>query len=188
MVWTPSELMVVIGKGSHADLELNLEAIDADAVPVVRRASGGCAVVLSPQMLVVSFAVYTAEQLKSGDYFGLFNRTIIRTFERLGIQGLTHQGISDIALNGRKVAGTAIYRNRELVFYHAILNLAGDSAMIEKYLRYPPRAPEYRQGRSHRDFVTSFHDQGHEIDKPDFERALIEEFSDFQLASNAKVA
>ncbi len=163
-VFVPERTLVVIGRGSHVELELNASAIAADGVPVLRRGTGGCAVVLTPEMVAVSFAVYAKEQGRSADYFHDFNAIIIRALESLGVTGLAHAGTSDIALQGRKIAGTALYRNRELVFYHAILNLAGTTELMERYLRRPPRMPDYRAGRSHAEFVTSLAAEGFAID------------------------
>jgi lipoate-protein ligase A len=176
MVWVPEQLMVVIGKGSDPESELNVQAIRQDEVPVVRRGTGGCAVVLSPEMLVASFVLHTEEQVKSSNYFRHFNGIIIQALIGSGVGGLMHKGISDIALNDRKVGGTALYRNRTLVFYHAILNLSADTSLLEKYLAYPPRTPDYRNGRSHREFVTSFREHGYAVNVSALRLAIAEIF------------
>lgn len=178
MVFVPPETMVVIGKGSDPDLELNKGAILADRVPVLRRGTGGCAVVLSPDMMAVSFSISSESQLKSSEYFQLFNQTVIRALEAQGIHGLHHAGTSDIALDNRKVAGTAIYRNRHLVFYHAIINVAGNTDLIERYLSIPPRTPAYREGRNHSDFVTSLQTAGYPLDVDAFRRDVQREFAE----------
>jgi lipoate---protein ligase len=179
VVFVPVRTVVVIGKGSNPELELNAGAIAADGVPVLRRGTGGCAVVLTPQMVVISFAVYSQEQHRSSEYFRIFNGLIIRSLQTLRVPGLLHEGTSDIALDGRKIAGTAIYRNREMVFYHAILNLAGTTELMERYLKRPPRMPDYRAGRSHAEFVTSLAAQGYIIDIPTLQRRVEAEFSRF---------
>jgi lipoate-protein ligase A len=175
-VFVPQRTMVVIGKGSDPALELYEENILSDGVPVLRRGTGGCAVVLTPQMLAVSFAVQHTPQLKSSEYFRLFNAVIIRALKEHGIRNLEHAGTSDIALSGRKLAGTAIYRNRQLVFYHAIINLAGSAAAIARYLKHPPRVPAYRAGRSHEEFVTSLAEAGFTLPLPRFGQDVEREF------------
>jgi lipoate---protein ligase len=168
LVFAPPETVVVIGKGSDPARELVGERIEADHVPVLRRASGGCSVVLSPEMIVASFALYGENQRRSPEYFRLFNGLIMEALNQLGVDGLEHSGTSDIALKGRKIAGTAIYRNRQLVFHHAIINSGGDTGLMERYLRIPPRLPEYRRGRSHREFVTSLKAEGHSVSVEEF--------------------
>ena len=59
--------------------------------------------------------------------------------------------------------GSAIYQNKEKVFYHAVLNIQETSSLISKYIKHPQREPEYRQQRSHEDFVTSLKEQNYQI-------------------------
>lgn len=176
LVWQPLQTLVVIGKGSDPTQEVNLQNTARDQIPVLRRATGGCAVVLSPEMLVASFVLRTEEQLPSKEYFRLFLQIILRALEKHGINDLSHKGISDITIGERKIAGTAIYRNRQLVFFHAILNVAGGTEAMERYLQHPPRTPEYRQNRPHRDFVTSLTEQGHSLDASRFTSDIGMEF------------
>ncbi len=167
---------MVIGSGSKSELELNAETIDVDNVPVYKRKTGGCSVVLSPEMWCLSCALYGRKQIQSKDYFVLFNKAVCDAFARAGVPGLSHRGISDIALGEKKIAGTAIYRNRDLVFYHAVLNIAGDIDLISRYLLQPPREPDYRGGRSHREFVTSLSEAGFAPKREEFEREFKLEF------------
>lgn len=176
LVWQPPATVVVIGKGSKLDEEVNAEHCARDNVAVVRRGTGGCAVVISPAMLVVTFAVYTDQQQQSKEYFRRFNHLIISALDQQGIAALSHQGISDITLSDKKIAGTALYRKRDLVFYHAILNLSGTTEAMEKYLKHPPRTPDYRRNRSHSEFVTSLAEQGYTLDRAAFKQTLAAEF------------
>ncbi len=176
LVWQPSRMLVVIGKGSALALEVYLSNAEHDRIPVLRRATGGCAVVLSPDMLVASFAVRTEDQLSSKEYFKLFLQIIIHALETQGVQELSHKGISDIALGEQKIAGTAIYRNRQLVFLHAILNASSNTDAMERYLKHPQRTPDYRAGRPHRKFVTSLREHGYTLDIAAFERDVRSEF------------
>ena len=176
MVWIPDELMVVIGKSSNPELELIAGNIDADQIPVIRRGTGGCSVVLSPEMAVVSFVIRNDKQRKNNEYFAIFTDVIMNSLKKLGIDGICRAGISDITLNGQKVAGSSIYRNKDMVFYHAIINIAGETDHMERYLRIPPRYPDYRAGRPHKDFVTSFKAQGHTLDLDKFEQTLKSEW------------
>jgi lipoate-protein ligase A len=172
MIWQPEQTMVVIGKGSHPEQELVWQNVAADGVPVLRRESGGCAVVISPDMLAISCLVEHPDGHGSHEYFRRFNQMIINALESLGVSRLRMDGISDIVLGDRKVAGSSIYRNKDILLFHAILNLRGPVDIFERYLRFPPRQPDYRQGRAHGDFVTSLQAQGYSIDARSFEAAL----------------
>jgi lipoate-protein ligase A len=97
---------------------------------------------------------------------------IINALQALRVKHLRLAGISDIALDDRKIAGSSIYRNKDILLFHAILNLSGRGEIFERYLRFPPRQPDYRHGRAHGDFVTSLQAQGYSIDPQAFMSAL----------------
>ncbi|MBU1318680.1 MAG: hypothetical protein KKG33_11510 [candidate division Zixibacteria bacterium] len=172
LVWAPDHVMVVIGNGSDPDTELHTDLIIRDNIPVVRRDTGGCAVILTPEMFVASFALYGSGSTDSIKYFRFFNTIVINALENLSVDGVLHEGRSDIAIDGRKIAGTAIYRNRSVIFYHAIINAGGSTQLMERYLKVPPRMPDYRMGRSHKDFVTSLAEQGYQLSIDDFRMAI----------------
>lgn len=171
-VWEPDRIIVIMGKGSDPDDELRAENIRQDNIPVIKRSTGGCSVIVAPNMFVASFVMKNDFAKKNNEYFDLFNSVLVKTFLKLGVENIDLNGISDITLNGLKVVGSAIYRNKDLVFYHAVINNAGDINLLEKYLRVPTRQPDYRQGRAHKDFVTSFKTQGYELKFSDLEQAL----------------
>jgi len=171
-VWEPDQTIVIMGKGSDPVDELRAENILRDNVPVVKRSTGGCSVIVAPNMFVASFVLKNDVAKKNNEYFDLFNSILVKTFRKLRVENIDLDGISDITLNGLKVVGSAIYRNKDLVFYHAVINSAGDINLLEKYLKVPTRQPEYRQGRAHKDFVTSFKAEGYELGFADFEQAL----------------
>jgi lipoate-protein ligase A len=176
LVWVPQGTVVVLGRGSKVELELNTANIAADRIPVLQRASGGCAVVLTPEMMCVSFGLRAERQRLSSDYFAFFLALIIRGFESLAVRGLAQRGISDLAFGDRKVGGTALYRNRERIYFHAVLNLTSATDLMERYLAHPPRTPDYRENRSHKDFVTSFSAQGYSLTFQDLRIAIEQEF------------
>lgn len=176
LLWVPEHTCVVIGSGSKSELELNEAAVEEDSLPVYKRRTGGCSVVLSPDMWCLSCALYGRKQIQSKDYFVLFNKAVCDAFGRIGVGGLAHRGISDIALGEKKIAGTALYRNRDVVFYHAVINVSGEVELMSRYLKQPPREPDYRGGRSHRDFVTSLVEAGFEPSREAFQKEYQKEF------------
>ncbi|HEY3296373.1 MAG TPA: hypothetical protein VGL38_13175 [bacterium] len=184
-VFVPERVLVVIGKGSDPELEVHADTVLRDEVPVLRRGTGGCAVVLAPTMLVVAFALYETEQGKSSDYFRAFNDMIIRSLEELGISDIVQAGISDIARHGRKIAGSALYRNKTTIFYHAVINLSSGTSLMERYLKHPPRTPDYRENRSHEDFVTSLAAEGFVIDTELFREKVEVEFRTYLQKAHA---
>jgi lipoate---protein ligase len=172
LVWQPARVWVIIGRGNKAADSVHLDLARADGVPVVQRPSGGEAVILTPRTLVVSAARHTVTQHPSRHYFQSYNQAVIGALAGLGVPDLAMRGISDIALGDRKIAGSSIYRNRERVFYHAVLNVAEAPALMERYLRPPRRQPDYRLGRSHAEFVTSLAAAGYPLAMPLLQAAI----------------
>ncbi|MHC4202108.1 MAG: lipoyl protein ligase domain-containing protein, partial [Planctomycetota bacterium] len=71
-VWSPPGRAAVIGVGSKAAAELDLEACRAEGLPVLRRMSGGAAVLLAPEVacfsLVFPHALFPDAKKISGAY------------------------------------------------------------------------------------------------------------------------
>lgn len=170
-VWQPQQIVIIIGQSNKAGEAVFVEEAMADGIPIVRRPTGGQTVILSPRMLVVS-AIKNGKPLWFKKYFEIYGNKIIEALCDLGISGLEIKGISDIVLRGRKISGSAMYHNSRRVFFHAVLNVAESPRLLERYLRYPRTAPEYRAGRSHADFVTSLFQEGFPIPPEEIRRAL----------------
>jgi len=152
-VYRYPEPAVVLGSGSRPEQELHLEPCIEDRVPLLRRRGGGCSVVLDPGNLVTSVAMAVEGIGDNLRHFRSLGAWLIGGLERLGLQGVRQDGISDLVLADRKVGGACIYRSRGLLFYSATLLVDPDLERIERYLKHPPREPDYRRGRPHRDFV-----------------------------------
>lgn len=146
---------VVIGRGGKAELELNASSILADGVPVLRRPGGGCSVVLDPGNLVVSVGLPMPgiSNIKKG--FAQISDWLIDALEHCGVPGVRQEGISDLTLGDLKIGGSCIYRTRNLLYYSTTLLVQPDLDQVSRYLSHPPREPDYRRGRCHRDFMAS---------------------------------
>lgn len=178
LVWRPREIVVVIGRSNRIEESVHAAAVQEDRVRVLQRPTGGEAVVLSPRTVAISAV------LRGGDFpaptvlFEGFNQRIQRALEGLGVRNLCRKGISDLCLGERKILGCSQYRNRSLAFYHAVLNVAEAPAMMERYLPFPRRTPEYRGNRSHSDFVTSLWEAGYPLSWEDLSEVLERELAD----------
>jgi lipoate-protein ligase A len=172
LIWIPNETAVVIGRGNDPEKSLFLENVIKDGLPVYKRPTGGEAVIISPNTLVISIADNRERQMKSQEYFMKYNSEIINALESLGVKGLSRAGISDIALNGKKIMGCSIYRNKKQVFYHAVLNINEEPEILLKYLRYPKKTPDYRSGRNHDEFVTSLRREGYDFSADELKRVI----------------
>lgn len=153
--------VVVLSSSNDPSREADPEACKAAGVPILRRRGGGGTVVLGPGCLICTLAVHVRDQFSNQRYFHAINAAWIDTLQMLGIDGLHQNGISDIVLQDRKVAGTSIFRKRHLLVYQGSLLVHPDMDQIGRLLRHPSREPEYRQGRSHDSFLTSLREAGY---------------------------
>jgi len=156
-IWEPALPLVVVGRSSSISDEVNIEECRGRDIPVLRRSSGGAAIVSGPGCLmygvVISYARHPA--LKSIDNAHAWILEKLAASLRSHLPGVSRQGISDLALDGRKVSGNSLRCKRNHFLYHGTLLYQFPLELIETCLRMPARQPAYRQGRSHRDFVTN---------------------------------
>lgn len=151
-----AEVVVVISRSRDPARELHLDACRRDRVPVVQRPSGGGAVVLAPGVVVAS-ALHEApaERVLPDPYFAHFCAAVASALLACGVAGVERRGTSDLCLGDRKIAGTSLRLWRARVLFQASVLVDPDLALIDRYLAEPTRAPAYRAGRRHREFVTS---------------------------------
>lgn len=163
-LYEPASTAAVLGASGRSERDLDLAALEADGVPVLTRRGGGGAVVLSPGQVVLALVTEVASDFGSREYARAVNEWFVEALRSVGVDGVEHRGISDLALGGRKVLGTSVYRSRRVLFYQASLLVANDLSLFARYLRHPAVEPDYRQGRSHEAFCTTLRAAGHDLD------------------------
>jgi lipoate-protein ligase A len=156
----PGGVCAVLGRGSKADEEVHLDACLADGVKVLRRRGGGCAVVLDPGNLVVQLSQRVDGLGGHRRHFRRLSDWLVSALAAAGVKGLVRAGISDLAIGDRKVAGACMHRSRDVLLYSASILVQPDLTLMDRYLRHPPREPDYRRGRTHLEFVQSLHGAG----------------------------
>ena len=155
--WEPEEHFVVLGYSNRIRDEADLCACEAQRIPILRRFSGGGAVLQGPGCLNYTLLLKREQSAPPG-IGEVFKCALER--HRACIQKLTDRpvelaGISDLAIGGRKFSGNAQHRKRHLVLLHGTFLLHFDLHMIERCLRIPKKQPQYRQNRAHQDFVAN---------------------------------
>jgi len=180
-VWIPDNICIVLGRSNNSIDSLYRKNILDDNIPVYKRPSGGETVLLTPKTLIISIAMNQSGFMGGKVYFKMVNNKIIDSLKSLGIKNLNYRGISDIAINDVKILGSALYQNKDVVFYHAVLNVSESIELIEKYIKHPNREPDYRKNRSHKDFVTSLAKENYSIDIDKIKNALENGFPNLHL-------
>ena len=103
--WEASQPVVVVGRSTNLAADVVLDTCRDDRVPVLRRFSGGGAVVLAPGCL--NYAVVLSLDSWPGLTTSPNSRHPAPDCGRTGCLGLSLAGETDLALGGRKVSSSA---------------------------------------------------------------------------------
>ena len=187
LAFRPDHAHVVMGAGGKADKEVHAEEMLRLGVPLFKRKGGGGTVLLGPGSLVVTVHALVGQLYANQAYFRAVNNAMIQVFRSWAPLAFAHRGISDIAVDDRKIVGTSIFRRRYYLLYQASILVEPDMDLMARVLRPPPREPDYRKGRDHRAFVTSLRELGIHRDHQSMIDDLLEGLSHFIPAQLAGV-
>jgi lipoate-protein ligase A len=156
-VWQPENYFVVLGHANRLRAEVNIEVCKKNHIAILRRISGGGAVLQGPGCLNYSLILDSRNRsLRNiGATFDYVLRRHCRLFEALCGAKAQIEGISDLAVAGRKFSGNSQYRKSRFVLVHGTFLLNFDLRWIECCLRMPSKQPDYRRKRSHLEFITN---------------------------------
>jgi lipoate-protein ligase A len=152
-LWEWPTSAVVLGSGCKLADDVDDDACRADGVPILRRSSGGGTVLLGQGCLCFSLVLSFTRSPELTDIRPSYRVILVRVAEALGMPEVEQAGISDLAIAGRKFSGNAQQRKRHHLLHHGTILYAFDLARVGRYLRPPPRQPEYRAGREHEAFI-----------------------------------
>ena len=179
-IWQAAVPSVIMGTGQEAALEVNLNVARGEHVPVLRRHSGGGAVVIGPGAINFS-AFYRlkdlpgSETIRGAMYAALAPLIELLTKWKLEVRDAGYSDLAILSADGtlRKIAGNSQARKRMSVVVHGTLLADPDWEQIERLLRFPSSIPDYRVGRGHREFLTSLKECGAPHDFESLRRELI---------------
>jgi lipoate---protein ligase len=156
-VWEPTALAVVLGASCRVRDDVNVELCRAEGVTLARRSSGGGTVLVGPGAL--SFTVVLPADAGLGlhavDTAQAFVLDRFAQALRYSGQPVEVRGHGDLTLHERKFAGSAQRRLRDWVLVHLSLLYDFPVEPIARYLKNPSRRPQYREDRTHEQFVTN---------------------------------
>ena len=170
-LWEPDVPFVVVGRSSRLEEEVDLAACQQQGVSVFRRSSGGAAIVTGPGCLMyaVILSYHQRPELRPIDqaHSAVLDR-MLKAVRPL-VPNVACAGTSDLILQtspagqtsptcknrGWKFSGNSMRAKRNHFLYHGTLLCNFDLSLITTCLRTPPRQPEYREQRSHDQFVVN---------------------------------
>ncbi len=154
--WEADRYFVVVGYANTIAAEVNVSSCDKAGIPILRRCSGGGAVLQGPGCLNYSLILRIEEGAPTGTitetnaFVMQTNRTAL---QRLVTEPLEIRGHTDLTVGNMKFSGNAQRRRRRFLLFHGSFLLRLDLTLIGQFLPLPSRQPDYRQGRAHRDFL-----------------------------------
>lgn len=155
--WVAREPFVVLGYANRIARETRLAVAEAQGIPVLRRISGGGTVVQGPG--VFNYAVILSTDRPGLEGISQTNRYVLErvraAVEAASGQAVVRRGDTDLCLAERKFSGNAQRRGRHALIFHGSLLIEPDFELMAALLPLPSRQPDYRAGRSHRDFLTA---------------------------------
>lgn len=154
-IWTPPYSVIVLGNSDKQSNSCYQDKCAELGIRITRRKGGGSAVLLHEDCIIVSIGMWVEQYFQNKKYFDLLNSALITVLadQHKGFANLALQGISDIAYNNRKVAGTTIFRSRNYLLYQASLLYHSRVQQISALLKQPLHMPDYRANRRHADFL-----------------------------------
>ena len=132
----------------------HLSAGEGLEVPVLRRESGGGAVLVGPGCLNYALVLSLERRPALLDVKQSYVKVLNGLLAALPLSGACAIG-SDLVLDDRKFGGHAQRRTRHSLLHHGTILYDFDIRRIRNSLREPIRQPSYRRGRTHDHFVVN---------------------------------
>ena len=134
MLWR-NEPCIIVGKNQNTLSEINMDYIEAHAIPVVRRLSGGGTVFHDLGNLNFTFIKNNSEE--NFNNFKKFTSPILDVLNLLHINA-EFSGRNDLTIEGKKFSGNAQYNYKDRVLHHGTLLFSSDISNLSKALQVKP--------------------------------------------------
>jgi len=174
-IWQAPQHFLVLGYSNKVATEVNLDRARQDDVPVLRRCTGGGAVLQGPGCINYSLILRIpdtgplAHICETNQFIMEKHRQLLAPLIAQGanLRTVYVQGHSDLALGDLKFSGNAQRRRRQHLLFHGSFLLNLDVERVERLLPLPSREPTYRRHRPHKNFLMNL-----EVTSQDIQSAL----------------
>lgn len=156
--WESPTPFVVLGYANRLAKEADRGACERLGVPILRRCSGGGTVLQGPGC--VSYALVLPQEWvpEVRTISGANSYIMARNCEAVDLLlngSVSIAGHTDLVWNGKKFSGNSQRRTRNALLFHGTFLLKFDLSLVGKTLQIPLLQPDYRQQRSHEEFVSN---------------------------------
>lgn len=154
--WEPKHPMVVLGRSSPLEREVNLAYCQRHDIPILRRCSGGATIVTGPGCLMYAVLLNYRNRVhvRMLDQAHQYVLNQLRSaIQSLGLE-VRILGTSDLTFGNRKFSGNSLRCRKNNFLYHGTIICNFDLSLVPNCLGTPQRQPAYRDGREHLEFLT----------------------------------
>jgi len=176
---------IVMGISGKPDELIHLEECLLKNIPVIKRFSGGGTVVCDPNTIFVTF-IFNSSEIKVPCFpepiYRFTEKFYKDVFKRLEFEFKQN----DYIINDRKIGGNAQYIKKDRWLHHTSF-LWDYNPILMQLLKHPKKTPEYRQNRSHQDFITCL--KNFMLKKEDFFESIyttLNQFFDLETLGDVK--
>ena len=154
-LWESSTYFVVLGLSKKIIDDVHEQNCINDGIPILKRCSGGGTVLQGPGCFNYSYILPIGlnDQLSSLNQTTTYILNLVKDTLSSKVSGITLSGISDLAINKVKFSGNAQRRLKHAILFHGTILYNFKLPLINDYLKEPPIQPDYREQRTHQEFV-----------------------------------
>ncbi|HVU08053.1 MAG TPA: lipoate--protein ligase family protein [Verrucomicrobiae bacterium] len=159
--WESPQTFVVVGYANKIASEVNVANCEAKQIPVLRRCSGGGTVLQGQGCLNYALILHITENsptatISSANKFIMQrNRMAIESKVQSPKSKIEVRGHTDLTIGDLKFSGNSQRRRKNYLLFHGTFLLNFDLKLVGEFLRMPSKQPDYRNERSHKDFLTN---------------------------------
>jgi lipoate---protein ligase len=136
MLWQ-NKPSVIVGKHQNTFAEVNLDYVNKNHIPVIRRMSGGGTVY--HDLGNINFTMITSENnTEKLIDFKKFTEPLILFLKKLGIEA-TFEGKNNLKVNGKKISGNSAHVMKNRIMHHGTLLFNTNLRTLENSIK-PPKA------------------------------------------------
>ncbi|MEG0037346.1 MAG: lipoate--protein ligase family protein [Victivallaceae bacterium] len=141
---------IVLGISSDIDEVLFKETVISDNLTVIRRFSGGGTVFINDDVIMVSWicSTETSSLINPQELMALTKQLYAKTFPPdFDVRN------NDYVIGHKKIGGNAQYIQKKRWVHHSSFLWDTNIKLMNRYLKIPPKQPEYRNNRTHEEFL-----------------------------------